>query len=318
MQEWETFELDSATGARLHAYVAAPESPRAVVQINHGLAEHAGRYRQFAELLASRGIAAVAHDHRGHGLTEAGSLGRGSFGGANGLDLLIADIYSVNRHIAAVFTGCPIVCFGHSLGAILAMNYCLRHHGSIAGVIIGNTSFESPAMLAIAEKLVQIERMLKGSDVPGTLARRLTFDVWNREFAPNRTPFDWLSRDAAEVDKYIADPLCGFDISVGAWLDVLRAIRAGGDRRRYRNLPRNLPFLLIAGAADPASLHGKAVEALGRKLRAAGLSDVSVTVYHDARHESLKELDRDVVMSDIACWITQRFQAQVDGEIRLP
>lgn len=306
---WETPQtLSSPTGAELALRSTLPKGkPHAIVHINHGMAEHAARYRRFAEFLAGRGYAVLAHDHRGHGATTAPDAPFGSFGGRGGFAKVIEDVHAVNRHIRENHAGVPIVVFGHSMGAIIAFNYVLDRHESVAGAAIWNVSFNTGALFSIGRLLLTAERAFKGSDVPSTLADKLTFQAWNKQYTPNRTDFDWLSRDHAEVDKYIEDPLCGFTVSNGMWLAVLDAISAAADDGRLADLPCTLPFNLVAGGHDPVSEKGEAILALGRCLQQAGFSDVATTIYPESRHECLNDLDRDKVMAEFAGWLDERF-----------
>lgn len=303
MTDWTHFSVPSPTGATLSVYECAPAKPRAVVQVNHGLAEHGSRYERFARFLAGRGFATIVHDHRGHGGTRAPDAQLGQFGKPDGLGKVIADIHTINAFAAGRYFAAPVICFGQSMGGIMAMNYALRYPGTIAACAVWNTDIQTSPMLSIAAALLKAERMFKGSDVPSKIASRLTFEAWNREFAPNRTDFDWLSRDHAEVDKYVADPLCGFNASVGAWLDILAAIRFGANRGNWESLPRKLPMNLVAGAADPCGDHGKAILNLAERLKAAGMTDIHVTIYPDTRHEGLNETNRDAVMQAFADWL---------------
>ena len=115
-----------------------------------------------------------------------------------------------------------------------------------------------------------------------------------------RTGFDWLSRDTQEVDKYVADPLCGWDASVSMWRDVFTFSFAGSDR--VRAVRRNLPFSLVGGADDPATRGGKAVEDLTWRLSAMRFSNLKTTIYPNTRHESLNEVNRHMIMADFADW----------------
>ena len=157
------------------------------------------------------------------------------------------------------------------------------------------------------ETILKGERMLKGSDVPSGFATKATFEAWNREFAPNRTAFDWLSRDPAEVDRYVADPLCGFPVSIGMWLDVIGSIRASASAQNIARIPRTLRVNIVAGARDPSSLKGEAMLRLAARLRTAGISEVGARVYPDTRHECLNDINRDGVMSDFADWLDTVF-----------
>jgi alpha-beta hydrolase superfamily lysophospholipase len=306
--DWHDETLESPTGAKLHLFSAAPaRKPKAVVQINHGLAEHAARYQRFAEFLTGRGFAVVAHDHRGHGHTTALDAPLGVFGAGDGFAKVLDDVTEVQNHAKARFPDAPIVCFGHSMGGIIALNHCLRRPEGLSGVAVWNTSFETPALLSVLATILRGERFFKGSDLPSSFAGKATFGAWNKEFAPNRTPFDWLSRDPAEVDKYVADPLCGFEASVGIWLSLIGAIRFGADDSHLASLKNSLPFCLVAGQADPVSEHGTAIRHLGERLKKAGLTDVAITVYPDTRHESLNEVNRDQAMGDFGDWLETHF-----------
>jgi alpha-beta hydrolase superfamily lysophospholipase len=306
--DWRQERLSSPTGANLRLFAIAPAAkPKAVIQINHGLAEHAARYERFARFLAGRGYAVFAHDHRGHGETTAADAPLGIFGKGDGLAKVLDDVAAVQTLARQRFAEAPIVCFGHSMGGIIAFNYCLRHPEDLSGVAVWNTSFETPALLGVLTAILKMERFFKGSDVPSAFAGKATFGAWNKEFAPNRTDFDWLSRDEIEVDKYVADPLCGFDASIGMWLAVVGGIRFGAGDRRLAALPKTLPFNLVAGGADPVSEHGRAIEHLGQRLKAAGLGDVTVRINSNTRHEGLNEINRDEITENFVDWLDDRF-----------
>lgn len=302
--------LASPSGASLNVRCLAPAgAPLAVVQINHGMAEHCARYERFARFLAARGYASVAHDHRGHGATVAPDAQLGIFGKADGWNKVLADVSAVTEAAQKAWPQVPVVTFGHSMGAIIALDWLAENPGVTQAGALWNTSFDTPPALPVLVGLLKGERFFKGSDTPSRLAVALTFDAWNRKFAPNRTGFDWLSRDTAEVDAYVADPLCGFPVSVGAWLDVIGSIRRSADKRRIGRLPKDLPLHLCAGSQDPSSLGGSAMDRLGARLRSAGMSGVTVRIVEGARHEGLHELNRDEIMSGFASWLDGHFKS---------
>ena len=304
--DWIAGRLETRTGANLQLYERVPDSPRAVVHICHGMAEHAGRYGRFAEALVDAGYAAIAHDHRGHGLTEAPDAARGHFG-AVGWPAVIADTEAVNSAIRERFGLLPIVVFGHSMGAVIALAYALEHSGTVEGAAVWNVETSWNAGGRALRTLLAVERFYKGSDVPSALAERLTFDQWNKVFAPNRTEFDWLSRDAREVDAYVADPLCGFPVTVGTWLAVLEGMRFTGSRKALTGLPRSKAIHLLGGRADPCSREGRAMEVLAGRLAAIGAHDVTLELLPEARHESLNELDREATTAKFVAWLDERF-----------
>lgn len=299
-----TFE--TPTGARLLLRIRnAVSSPKAVVHLSHGISEHGGRYARFADYLAGRGFHVYVDDHRGHGGTTAPDAPLGRFAANHGADTVIADVISVRDRIAAEHPHLPIVLVGHSLGGIIALNVVLSHPHAYRAAAIMNANFSAGLLGRIGQLLLAWERFRLGSDVPSRILPRLTFEPWARAIENAATPFDWLTRDAAEVKAYVNDPLCGWPPSVSMSQDVLELVFRGADDRNFAALPRDMPFLLVGGAADPSTDHGKAVQALGRRMQAMGFSNLKTTIYPDTRHESLNELNRDMIMADIADWLDQ-------------
>lgn len=299
----ENFKLDSPTGAAirvLHAPAQGPE--RGVLQVNHGLAEHAARYDRFARFMAHRGFGVYAHDHRGHGATTAPDAPRGVFAAGNGAAKVIADCLAIHDMIADRHPGLPVIAFGHSMGGQICLNFVARHPERVSGAAIWNASFSAGLMGRVARGLLAWERFRLGSDVQSRILPKLTFDAWGRSLEGARTPFDWLSRDTAEVDKYVSDPDCGWNASISMWNDVLDFVSFGADDANLARLPRAMPFSLVGGENDPATGGGKAVAALARRMAKMGFSDISTRVYAETRHESLNELNRDAVMEDFARW----------------
>jgi alpha-beta hydrolase superfamily lysophospholipase len=293
----------SPTGAKLHVHYRAPDADeRGVVHINHGLAEHAARYAPFAAFLAERGFHVYAHDHRGHGHTTAPDAPARQFGHKNGGAKVLADVAAIHELIGEQHSGLPLILFGHSMGGLIALNYVMLHPRSVAGAAVWNANFTAGAAGRAARALLRGERMFLGSDVPSRMMPRLTFQSWAAQVADARTPFDWLSRDEAAVDAYITDPNCGWDASVGMWRDVLDFVFRGAEDRNLKNVPKNLPFHLVGGDADPSTDMGRATKALAGRLADQGFSDVECHVYPGMRHESLNETGREAVMEDFARW----------------
>lgn len=295
--------LASPTGATLNVHARQAEGrPRAVVQVNHGLAEHAGRYARFADFLAARGFCVYAQDHRGHGATTAPGAPPGRFARQGGAEKVIADVAAVHDLIAQEHPGLPVVLFGHSMGGLIALNFLLDHSDRVQAAAIWNANFSAGLAGRAALAVLAWEKFRLGSDVPSRLLPKLTFRAWGNAVPGHRTPFDWLSRDEAEVEKYIADPLCGWAPSVSMWRDVFSFIFRGADDASFAHVRRDLPVLLMGGEKDPATDGGKAVLALAGRMRRMGFSNLVSTIYAGTRHESLNEVNRDVVMEDFAAW----------------
>ena len=295
--------LTSPTGATLNLYVRAAEGkPRGVVQINHGLAEHGARYARFADFLAARGFATYAHDHRGHGGTTAPDAPPRMFGPLPSGDKVIADVEAVHAFIAEQNPGVPVITFGHSMGGLIAMNHTLRYPHRAAAAAIFNAQFTPGLAVAGAKAVLAWERFRLGSDAVSRMIPRLTFQTWAKQFKNRRTDFDWLSRDTEEVDKYIADPLCGWDASVEMWTDLFGFITYCNDNTHFADLPRDRPINLVGGGRDPSTNGGKLVTAFAKRLSAMGFSNLTSKVYAETRHESLNEVNRDVIMQDFVSW----------------
>lgn len=296
-------QIASPTGAALNLYTRrANGEARAVVQINHGLAEHAARYARFAEFLAERGFHSYAHDHRGHGFTTAPDAPPGRFGAPGGQDEVIADVGAIHDLIRTEHPGLPVILFGHSMGGMIALNYLLRHPEGVHAAAIWNANFSAGLLGRAALAILAWERFRLGSDVPSRLLPRLTFQAWGRQVPGRATPFDWLSRDAREVKKYVDDPLCGWDASVSMWRDIFGFVFAGADDGNFAALRRDLPINLVGGGKDPATDGGKAVEHLAERLRRMGFSNLVSRIYAETRHEGLNEVNRDVIMAEFAAW----------------
>jgi alpha-beta hydrolase superfamily lysophospholipase len=293
----------SPTGAMLNLLTRrAGGNARGVIQVNHGLAEHAGRYARFADAMSAHGFHIYAHDHRGHGHTEAPDAPRGMFGQKGGGALVLDDIDAVHELIAKEKPGLPVIVFGHSMGGIVALNYVLRHSARVQAAAIWNANFSAGMLGRTARVVLAFERFRLGSDVPSRVLPKLTFEEWARKVPDRRTDFDWLSRDRAEVDAYIADPLCGWNASVSLWRDLFGFVFYGADDANFSVVRKDLPFNLVGGAADPSTDCGKAVSDLASRMRRMGFSRVHSTIYPQTRHESLNELNRDLIAEDFAAW----------------
>tara|TARA_R110002020_G_scaffold48286_16_gene137749 strand:+ start:69 stop:1007 length:939 start_codon:yes stop_codon:yes gene_type:complete len=304
MSDFSPFRLPSPTGAELAVrHLPARGRARGVVQINHGLAEHAARYERFADFLAARGFHVYAHDHRGHGATRAPDAIPGAFAAKDGATKVVADVAAIHAMIAARHPGLPVVTFGHSMGGLIALNFAQAHPGSSTALAVWNSNFNAGIAGHAGQAFLAMEAFFKGSDTPSTILPKLTFRAWARAMPGRRTDFDWLSRDETVVDLYIADPLCGWDATVSMWQNVFELIYAGGKSENLARLPKALPVHLVGGAKDPATDQGEAVKWLAEQMRKAGLSDITLQILPDTRHESLNEINRDQTMASFAGWL---------------
>jgi alpha-beta hydrolase superfamily lysophospholipase len=294
------FTFAGADGVEVFARRWVPaDAPRAAVVIAHGLSEHSGRYARLADALVGAGYAVYAQDHRGHGRTaESTGVGRT---GPRGMDGIVDDLHRLAGVAATESGDVPVVLFGHSMGALLAQAYAERHGEELAALVLSGSAGAN-------DDLGEMVTMIRGA-VDGGLADEPlpALAAMNEAFEPARTPYDWLSRDQAEVDAYIADPMCGDDAppTYGFIADVMTLGVDAMAPESIARIPTGLPTLLVTGERDVASSDATHVRELEARMRAAGL-DVDARYYPDARHELLNEINRDEVTADILGWLDGR------------
>jgi alpha-beta hydrolase superfamily lysophospholipase len=308
MSQASTFTLTTPDGVDLFAYCWLPsEKPKAVVQIAHGLAEHAARYARMAGALTSAGYAVYANDHRGHGRSVKSADDLGFFAERDGWRKCVDDLWQLNQHIAAKHPGLPIVLLGHSMGSTLAEQFMgdPDRGNALAGVVLSGANGKPALMAKLGRAIVRAERARLGARGKSKLVQSLTFDAFNKNFAPARTAFDWLSRDPDEVDKYVADPLCGFPATVQLWLDLLGGWAAVSSATHRNRVPKQLPLYLIAGEHDPVSGNTRQLEPWMDEYRAAGFVNLAHKFYPGARHELFNETNRDEVTRNLIGWLDQ-------------
>lgn len=295
--------LESPSGARLSLrHEPCSTRPKAIVLLSHGLAEHCLRYQAFAEFLSQRGYHAFGFDHRGHGLTTASDAELGRFARRDGERHVLTDLAVVRRYAEATYPGLPVILFGHSMGGVIAARAAQEEPNAYAGLCIWNSKLDPGVAGRAGLALLKAERFFKGSDVPSFLGPSLVLEPWARAIPDARTESDWLSRDAAEVDRYIADPFCGFPCSVSLWIDLVAMSLRAGETRHLSRLPKPLPINLVAGGQDSATDNARAIEWLAERLKSLGITNVHLTIYPEMRHETLKEIGRERAMADLADW----------------
>lgn len=301
----DTFTFKAEDTSELFVYRWLPDegAPRkGVVHVVHGMAEHAARYARLAEALVAAGYAVYGSDLRGHGKTARSPSDLG-FLGAGGFRRSVQDLEQLIVLEKSESPGLPVFLFGHSMGSFLVQAFMIDAGSTLRGAVLSGSSGK-PNLLASAGRLVaRIERARLGPRSPSKLLTSLSFDAFNKAFQPSRTGFDWLTRDEAEVDKYIADPLCGFSVSTQLWVEVLDTTADIARPERQARVPRDLPVYIFAGSEDPVGERTKSLDQLLGAYQRAGVKDVTHRYYPGARHETLNETNRDEVTRDLVGWL---------------
>jgi len=299
-----TFWLTANDRSRLYVNQWLPDAPpKALIMVSHGMAEHGGRYVRLAEALCGAGYGVFALDQRGHGRTaDEGTLGL--FAEQDGWSKVVGDLASLNQHIGQQQPGVPIILLGHSMGSYIAQAYLLHHSASLHGAVLSGSNFQPVALYRTARLITRAERLRQGLRGRSALIEFLSFGSFNQAFKPNRTAFDWLSRDPDEVDRYLHDPLCGFRCTNQLWFDLLGGLQQISKASNLAQIDPGLPILVIGGECDPVS-EGKRLKSLAHALREAGCQNLQLNIYPQARHEVFNETNRDEVTADVLTWLDQ-------------
>jgi alpha-beta hydrolase superfamily lysophospholipase len=283
-----------ADGLPIHAYHwPSVGAPKGVVLIAHGLAEYGMRYDRFAQTLTAAGYEVYAIDHRGHA-KSIDERGLGTFG-EGGWVGLCQDLHTLLKKVRSDHAGLTTILFGHSMGSFAAQRLCLDHSEDMDAVVLSGSSSIDVMAAAMAEDAANSAEGQGDIDL----------SAFNAAFEPARTPFDWLSRDDAEVDKYIASPLCGFDLEAESAMSMFGCGAYHGEDAAIENIRNDLPVLIVAGDADPINGGLELLKLLEARWRAGGVTNIETAYYKGGRHEMLNEINRDEVTSDIINWLNK-------------
>ncbi|HIY11001.1 MAG TPA: lysophospholipase [Candidatus Anaerofilum excrementigallinarum] len=300
------FESSSGTGRVAgYLYYCPMVFPRGIVQISHGMCEYIGRYDEFANFLAENGYAVAGNDHLGHGATSGDGL-NGYFGPSKGAEYILRDLWQMNQLARQQFPGIPCILLGHSMGSFFARLFAAKYPGAIDGLILSGTAGPNPAVgagITLSEWVCRT----KGDKYVSGAIQKLAFGSYLSRIPQPRTPYDWISRDIAVVDKYATDPKCTFWFTASAFHEMFVVLRAVSSSRWAQRIPKQLPIFLFAGDADPVGDYGKGVKKVEELLRQAGVKDLELKLYPEGRHEMLNEINRDEVYRDVLRWLELRF-----------
>ncbi|MCD7838089.1 MAG: alpha/beta hydrolase [Clostridiales bacterium] len=305
------FTYRSADGQTpIHAVVWTPEGPATgILQISHGITEHIRRYERLAAACTARGLIVCGNDHLGHGLSlHPDRPVRTYFGPEGSWTFLVEDARELNRLIRRDHPALPMCILGFSLGSFVVRDLLAQSPDCADGAILVGTGQQSSLALSIACRIADSEATKHGYDVTTKRITQLTYDGYNKKFAPVQSKFDWLLTDEAARADFLRDPLRGEDFTVGAFRELLRGMGRSIDPKLVRHMNSQLPVLLLSGADDPVGDFGKGVQKTKRFLERQGVKQVSINLYPGLRHDILHDAGCEDIHRQLIDWVIQTNQ----------
>jgi alpha-beta hydrolase superfamily lysophospholipase len=289
----------------LSAVLWLPEiEPKAVLQITHGMTEHIGRYEEFAEQMTAIGIAVCGFDLRGHG--KNGNDEEVASFGENGWQHTLNDMRKFFEKMKKRIPNVPYFMMGFSLGSFLLREYLSLYPNDVDGAIIIGTGYQPAWILSIMKAIVKREWKKVGFDNTTTLVKKLSFETYNQNFQPNETDSDWLCADKDELFEYMKDPFCRKYISAGLFWQLLDSMKRTGKRKAASAWKKDMPVLLLSGENDPVGNNGRGVRAICQQLRKLGMTDITMQLFPNARHDLLHEKNSgnaDAAIKSLLHWM---------------
>jgi len=276
--------------------------PKGIIQIAHGMTEHAGVYTDFIDAVLEAGYGVYAHDHKGHGKTVKREEDYGHFEPNVGWNEAVSDVIFVSETIKKE-QKCPLFLLGHSMGSFLSRRAVQLKGELYDGFLISGTGGNPGFLGVIGHKVATIEMKLRGAKTKSPMLNFLSFGNFNSHFKPNRTKFDWLSSDNNQVDKYIADPLCGFICTTSFYRELFSGVLEVNKLEEFKKTPKNLPIHIFSGDRDPVGDMGKGVKEVYENYKKCGVTDVTLRLYENGRHEMFHEVNRKEVFQDLIFWL---------------
>lgn len=312
MARKEEFYYDSTSKTtKIHAVRYIPDGEiKAILQIAHGMVEYIERYEAFALYLTSQGFLVTGNDHLGHGKSVNSKEEWGYFAKDDGNRAVLYDIYELTTITKEKYPNVPYFLLGHSMGSFYARQYLCEFGKELDGAVIMGTGCQPLALVQFGRLLTKSISLFKGWYYRCSFVNNIAFGSYNKHFEPARTTKDWLSKDTAIVDKYVADERCNFIFTLNAYYNMFTGISRLYDKKLLSQMPKDLPVFFVAGEEDPVGDYGKGVLKAADMVKKAGMKNVSVKLYPADRHEILNETDREQVYEDLYRWLEKSINSK--------
>jgi alpha-beta hydrolase superfamily lysophospholipase len=282
---------------------------KGVIQISHGVGEHAGRYQPIAKILQREGYEVYANDHRIHGKSAKNDAFLGFYDGDDYFSDALNDMRHLTDIIKKEHPNKKIILFGHSMGSLLSREYATKYGGDLEALILSGTANFMKGLGSFGLLSAQFLGKLNGKHRSNEFLKNLFFTQFNKKFKPNRTKVDWISSDENQVDLFEADPLRIEDFSLSIFLDLLKGSKKVNQVSTFKNTPKELPLFIFSGDKDPVGEMGKGVKKVKNKYQKAGINDITLKLYKGGRHEMLNEVNKNEVEQDVINWLNEKIKA---------
>lgn len=283
---------------------------KGVIQISHGIGEHAGRYKWIAKKLRKQGYEVYANDHRIHGKSSKSNEYLGFYDGENYFSDAINDMRKLTEIIKKEHPNKKIILLGHSMGSLLSREYVTLYGDDLQALILSGTGAFIKGLGSFGLISTEFFSKLNGKHRSNEILKNLFFHQFNKNFKPNRTKVDWISSDEKQVDKFEADPLRIEDFSLGVFRDILKGSKKINHPEMFERTPNNIPIYIFSGDKDPVGEMGKGVKKVAKYYKKNGVHDVTLKLYEGGRHEMLNEINRNEVEKDLLKWLNEHIQAE--------
>ena len=277
---------------------------KAILQISHGMAEHIERYDEFANFLCNHGYLVVGHDHLGHGKSVTSAKHYGYFSKKQGNHYLIEDMHLLRERVTEEHPFLPYFILGHSMGSTLLRQYIWVHGEGLKGVIFsGIVAPEHSATLRVAKFLCRFIGTFKGSHHRSKFLDGLVFGKFDRMMGDSKVTGSWVTRDAKKLEEYTHDDLCGFVFTTNGYAVLFDGLLCLNHKENASSLPRHLPMLIVSGSEDPVGNFEPGIKKIHESFVEKGVTNLTLLLYPEARHEVLNEVNREEVYQNIEKWI---------------
>ncbi len=283
------------------------KNPKGIVQIAHGMGEHAGRYKKIASLLQSQGFEVYANDHRIHGKSVKTIDQLGVYDGVNYFDDAVEDMREFTNLIKTEHPDQKIILFGHSMGSFFSREYVTKYGDDVKLLALSGTASFMKGLGAVGLFSANLIKLVKGGKQSNSALKSIFFSEFNKKFKPNRTKVDWISSDEEQVDIFNADPYRIEDFSINVFIDILKGSKKINEKHAFLATPKKIPIYMFAGSEDPVGEMGKGVKKVANQYIRAGVNDLTLKMYQ-GRHEMLNEVNKEEVEQDFINWLNAKVE----------